>query len=283
MSVKLLNSKIQNLANKLLQDGERLRIEYSGKQLEQIPEMKAFIDTLGLKRPKVLIGANGRGDSMVAGIAIKDGDRVVLRAAGGCDYTRGTGEVVQLRARVGQGEGRLNLIADTGASVDGNNMAASVSNKGGKLDISLDTDMIRGNLNVNKNVGEMRHPLVQDVYAHLGKELSRVINGKTKPLQETISENVKRIRNIAVTKNELASQVKKVDIEVPENKDVEHIVKKLRDQSAKVQKAKKEKWVQKLNDDDCKFLLDKAKELNINVFDESILKDPDVIKRFRLD
>ena len=189
-------SKFELLANKLIQNGERVRVEYSGRQLQSNPEIVKFVEELGLKKPSVMVGVNGRGNSAVAGVVVKDGKDVVLRAAGGVDYTFGEKPLVQLRGRVAEGQGaRLNVIADLNKSVDAENMALNVANKGGKLNVSVDSDMVKGNLTADMNSKELRTPMIQRGYNHMMEVVTGAINGNkgVKKGIDVISENLKPV------------------------------------------------------------------------------------------
>lgn len=292
-------AKFKTIGNKLIQNGERVRIEYSGKQLQKNTQIAEFVKELGLKKPKVLVGVNGRGNSAVAGITVKDGDTVVLRAAGGVDYTFGEQPLIQLRGRVGtpaEGEGtRLNMIADLNKSVDAKNMAVSMSNKGGKLDVSVDSDMLSGNFKADMNSKEMRIPQVKRAYDKMMQIMTDAINGnkgvkvvkeKTAEALNGIKDPFGKVKNYAKT---AVKEIKETKIEPKEIKDdkIKSFVKDLQYKAQKVEEEKKiaedMKWKQLKTDEDCTFLLDKAKKLGIRFDDPEILKDPDVIKRFGLE
>lgn len=286
-------AKFKTIGNKLIQNGERIRIEYSGKQLQKNAQIAEFVKELGLKKPKVLVGVNGRGNSAVAGITVKDGDTVVLRAAGGVDYTFGEQPLIQLRGRVAEGQGaRLNMIADLNKSVDAENMAVSMSNKGGKLDVSVDSDMLSGNFKADMNSKEMRIPQVKRAYDKMMKIMTNTINGNkgVKVVKEKTAEALNGIK-YPFGKGKNYAKVAKVEtkFEPKEFKD-DKIKSFVNDIQTKAQKVKEEKkiaeemkWKQLRTDEDCMFLLDKAKKLGIRYDDPEILKDPDVIKRFGLE
>lgn len=289
-------SKFKMIGNKLIQNGERVRIEYSGKELQKNAQVAEFVKELGLKKPRVLVGVNGRGNSAVAGITVKDGNKTVMQAAGGVDYTFGEQPLVQLRGRVAEGQGaRLNMIADLNKSVDAENMAVSMSNKGGKLDVSVDSDMLSGNLKADMNSKEMRIPQVKRAYDKMMKIMTDAINDHkgVKVVKEKTAETLNGIKDpFGKGKNYAKTafkEIKETKVESKEIKDdkIKSFVKDLQDKAQKVKEEKKiaeyNKWKQLQTDEDCTFLLEKAKELGIRYNDPEILKDPEIIKRFGLE
>jgi len=290
---KTIPSKFELLANKLIQNGERVRVEYSGKQLQSIPEMAQFIEELGLKKPSVMVGVNGHGNSAVAGVVVKDGKDVVLKAAGGVDYTFGEKPLIQLRGRVAEGQGaRLNIIADLNKPVNAENMAVSMANKGGNLDVTVDSDMISGNLKADMNSKEMRTPAVKRFYDEMMEAVTGAINGNkgVKKGVDRISESLNKIKEPFKGERCAKAVVEEIEVPTPKTKEISDDLRKvaadLRRQGDealyKMKEAQDRQWKKNLSDEDCEFLAERAKKLGIRFDDPEILLDPEIIKRFSL-
>ena len=299
----LILSEGQKVVGNLMQEGTRFRAEYAGKKLNEIPQIKRFVEELGLKKPSVIVGANGRGDQVVLGVAVKDGKDVVVRMAGGLDYSRGTEPIVQVRGLVGQDSTRLNTIVDMNKSVDANDIAMSVSNRNGNIAASVDSDMVKGDLVSQRNAKYLNAPIISKAYHQFIANLNNLFTPNTKMGKgmKEFSEMLKEIREpkrankackpMVVSKE---MRMKQADLEPEKIKEMGKqgdYAKKLSDELRKkaeiLEKEKHEAEYRKFRDiqtdEDVTFLMERAKKLGKTIYDPEILKDPEIIKRFGLE
>ena len=295
----LILSEGPKVVGELMQEGTRFRAEYAGKKLNEIPQIKKFVEELGLKKPSVIVGANGRGDQVVLGVAVKDGKDVVVRAAGGLDYSRGTEPIVQVRGRVGQDSTRLNTIVDMNKSVDANDIAMSVSNRNGNIAASVDSDMVKGDLVSQRNAEYLNAPIISKAYHQFIANLNNLFTPNTKMGKgmKQFSEMLKGIKDpkrAEAVKISKEMRMKQADLDPEKIKEMgtqgdyaKKLSEKLRKEGEEMTQVKKEAEYRKFRDiqtdEDVTFLIERAKKLGKTIYDPEILKDPEIIKRFGLE